>query len=523
MDILKNIYKEFIKRRVIVIIGAIILLVIYLFFFRNNKEPEYNLAIAERGSIREEVSVTGKIEAIENIDLSFRATGNVSQVLIETGSEVKKGQVLASLENNDLWAQLRQAKANLEAEKAKLDELEKGTRQETINIKQTELSKAQQDLDNYYLDILDVLNDSYAKAEEAIKIKIKDIFLGAEAANSYILNFDTCVSNEISSDVGYSRLVSERELKEWKNQLSIININSSKEELNLAIKNAKEYTVSFKDFFGKLNNILLADCSYSNPNLDVYRIDTNTGRNLIITAITNINNLEQSVASQKLLVEKTQNELDLLLAGSTKEQIITQQAKVEYAEADIANRYALIEKTIIRAPIDGFIAKKEIKKGEVVLANVSVVSLMAEKGLQIKTYVPEVDVSKVKVGDRVLITLDAFPRKEFFGEIIHIDSAETIVDGVVYYKVKSTIDTKDTNIKSGMTADIIIITDSKEDALIIPRRAVIEKEGKSMVRIPVNGDFQEIEVETGLVGSDGNIEIISGLKEDDKVITFIKK
>jgi len=157
------------------------------------------------------------------------------------------------------------------------------------------------------------------------------------------------------------------------------------------------------------------------------------------------------------------------------------------------------------------------------LANVSVVSLMAEKGLQIKTYVPEVDVSKVKVGDRVLITLDAFPRKEFFGEIIHIDSAETIVDGVVYYKVKSTIDTKDTNIKSGMTADIIIITDSKEDALIIPRRAVIEKEGKSMVRIPVNGDFQEIEVETGLVGSDGNIEIISGLKEDDKVITFIKK
>jgi RND family efflux transporter MFP subunit len=523
MDILKNIYKELIKRRIIVIIGAIILLIIGFFFFRGDKKPEYNLAIAERGSIREEVSVTGKIEAIENIDLSFRATGNVSQVLIETGNKVKKGQVLASLENNDLWAQLRQAQANLEAEEAKLSELEKGTRLETINIKETELSKVQQDLDNYYEDILDVLNDSYAKAEEAIKIKIKDIFLGAEAANSYILNFDTCVSNEISSNVGYSRLISERKLKEWKNQLSIININSSKEELNLAMKNAKEYAVSFKDFFGELNNILLADCSYSNPNLDVYRIDTNTGRNLIITAITNINNLEQSIASQGLLVKKTQNELNLLLSGATKEEIIIQEAKVKSAQANVSNYYALIEKTIIRAPIDGFIAKKEIKESEVVLANISVISLMTEKGLQIKTYIPEVDVSKVKVGDRVLITLDAFPRKEFFGEIVHIDSAETIVDGVVYYKVKSTIDTKDTNIKSGMTADIIIITDSKKDTLIIPRRAVTEKDEKNIVRVPLDGDFQEIEVETGLVGSDGNIEIISGLKEGDQVITFIKK
>ena len=523
MDILKNIYKELIKRRVIVIIGVVILVVICLFFFRNNKESEYNLATAERGSIREEISVTGKIEAIENIELSFRATGNVSEVLIETGSEVKKGQVLASLENNDLWAQLRQAKANLEAEEAKLQEIKKGTREETINIKQIELSEAEQDLDNYYQDIFNTLNDIYSKAEEAIKIDIKDVFLGAEAASSYVLNFDPCVSSEISSDVGYSRLVSERKLKEWKNELSILNSNSSKVELDLATKNAKVHLSIFKSFFEKLSNVLLADCSYSNPYLDVHRVNANHGRNLIISAITSINNLEQSVASQKLLVEKTQNELDLLLSGATKEEIMIQEAKVKSAQANVSNYYALIEKTIIRAPIDGFIAKKEIKKGEVVLANVSVVSLMAEKGLQIKTYIPEVDVSKVKIGDRALITLDAFPRKEFFGEIIHIDFAETIVDGVVYYKIKSTIDTKDTNVKSGMTADIIIITDSKEDALIIPRRAVIEREGKSIVRVPVNGDFQEIEVKTGLVGSDGNIEIISGLKEGDKVITFIKK
>ena len=523
MDILKKIYKEILKRRIMAIIGVIVLLVIGVFSFRNNKESEYTLAIVEKGSIREEVSVTGKIEAIEDIDLSFRATGNVSQVLIETGSEVTKGQVLASLENNDLWAQLRQVQANLEAEEAKLQELKKGTREETINIKQIELFEDEQDLSNYYQDISNTLNDAYSKAEEAIKIDIKDVFSGAEAANSYVLSFDPCVSSSISSDAGYSRLISERKFKEWNDELNILNSDSSREELNLAIKNAEVYLLVFKDSFDKLGDVLLADCSYSNSYLDVHRVNANHGRNLIISAITSVNDLEQNVASQKLLVEKTQNELDLLLSGSTKEEIIIQEAKVKSAQANVSNYYALLEKTIIRAPIDGFIAKKEIKEGEVVLVNISVISLMTEKGVQIKTYIPEVDVSKVKIGDRVLITLDAFPREEFFGEIVHIDSAETIVDGVVYYKVKSTIDINDTNVKSGMTADIIIITDSKEDVLIIPRRAVIEKDGKSMVKVPINEDFQEIEVETGLVSSDGNIEIISGLKEGDQVITFIKK
>lgn len=523
MDILKNIYKELIKRRVIVIIGAIILLIICLFFFRSDKEPEYNLAITERGSIREEVSVTGKIEAIENIDLSFRATGNVSQVLIETGSRVKKGQVLASLENNDLWAQLRQAQANLEVEEAKLEELKKGTRLETINIKQIELSTAEQDLNNYYQTVVNTLNDAYAKSEEAIKIDIKDVFSGAEASSSYVLSFSYCVTNEIASETGYLRLESERDLMQWKDELTTITPNDSFEELISAIEKTQEHLAVFRNFFNKLNNVLLADCSYSNSSLDTYRVNANHGRNLIITAISNIDGDENDIISQNLLVEKTQNELNLLLAGSSIEQIAAQEARVKSAQANVSNYYALLEKTIIRAPIDGFIAKKEIKKGEVVLANISVISLMAEKGLQIKTYVPEVDVSKVKVGDRVLITLDAFPRKEFFGEIVHIDSAETIADGVVYYKVKSTIDTKDTNIKSGMTADIIIITDLKKDTLIIPRRAVTEKDEKSVVRVPANGNFQEIEVETGLVGSDGNIEIISGLKKGDEVITFIKK
>jgi len=525
MDFIQKIIKKALSHKLISI-GILVLLVIVIFFLRGNGEQEYSLAIVERGDIREEVSVTGRVQSAGRIDLSFRATGNVSKIMVETGDGAKAGQVLASLENNDLWSQLEQARANLDAETAQLNELKKGTRQETINIKQLELSKAQQDLNNYYQTVINSLNDAYAKAEEAIKIDTKDIFYGAEAAGSYVLNFSYCVTNEIASAAGYTRLISERELKQWKDELKLINYNISFEELLSAIQKAKSHLLIFSDFFNKLSNVLLADCSYSNPSLDIHRVNANHGRNLIITAVSSIDTIENNIISQNLLVQKIQNELDLLLAGSTTEQIAIQESRVKAAEANVSNYYALIEKTIIRAPRDGVVVKKDIRQGEVVSANVPVISIMCEQEeLEIRAYIPEVDISKIQIGDDTLIILDAFPRQELKGKVIEIDFAETIIDGVVYYRVKSSVIPEGLGVKVGMTADLTIIIDFKEDVLFIPQRAVIERENKTIVRIPANNDqgFEEKEIKTGVKNPEGNIEVVSGLEEGEVVITYIKK
>ena len=74
-----------------------------------------------------------------------------------------------------------------------------------------------------------------------------------------------------------------------------------------------------------------------------------------------------------------------------------------------------------------------------------------------------------------------------------------------------------------MTANIIITTDFRKDVLTIPQRAVSHKQGKEIAKIPLDNTFQEIEIKTGLKGSDGTIEVLSGLNQGDKVITFIKK
>ncbi|MDD5760685.1 MAG: biotin/lipoyl-binding protein, partial [Candidatus Pacebacteria bacterium] len=355
------------SKKIIFLIGGIALLfILILLFSRENNSLEYSSTFVQRGPIREEVSATGKIQPVGRIDLSFRSTGKVSKILVENGDKVKTGQVLAYLENDDLWAQLRQAQASLEAEIAYLNELKKGTREETINLKQIELSKAKQDLNNYYQTVTNTLNDAYAKSEEAIKIDTKDIFVGAEAGGGYKFSFDYCVTNEIASEATYLRLMSERELKQWKNEMAAINADASFEELISAIQKAKNHLSVFNNFFNKLNNILMADCSYSNPHLDIHRVNANHGRNLIITALSNVGKLEDNIIALNFLVEKAKNELDLLLAGSTPEQIAIQEARVKSAEANISNCYALLEKTIIRAPENGVIAKKNLREGETV-------------------------------------------------------------------------------------------------------------------------------------------------------------
>jgi len=136
--------------------------------------------------------------------------------------------------------------------------------------------------------------------------------------------------------------------------------------------------------------------------------------------------------------------------------------------------------------------------------------------------ISEVDIGIIDLGQPVNITFDAFSEEEFSGRVIEINPAETLIQGVVYYKIKTAMEMENKKIKPGMTANLIITTDSRENVLILPQRAVTEKEGKKLVKIPENKGYKEVEVETGLRGSQGEIEIISGLKQGDIVITFIK-
>ncbi|MBN1258188.1 efflux RND transporter periplasmic adaptor subunit, partial [Candidatus Peregrinibacteria bacterium] len=266
-------------------------------------------------------------------------------------------------------------------------------------------------------------------------------------------------------------------------------------------------------------------------------------RNLIQTAETQVNAAKNSLAN-------AQNQLDLSKAGYTPEQIKAQEAVVKQAEANIASQRAMvnqayansqryqaeIDKTIMLAPIAGVITTIDAKVGEIIFPTTAapkqaaLVSIISDGNYKITSNIAEVDVSKVKTGDVARVTLDAYGNSVKFEAVVsEIDPAETIVESVPTYKTTLRFRDQDPRIKSGMTANLDIVTANKENVLIIPQRAVISHDGSRLVRILAMEEdgkttaIHEVPVTTGIRGTEGQMEIIEGLKEGDVVITFEKK
>jgi len=102
--------------------------------------------------------------------------------------------------------------------------------------------------------------------------------------------------------------------------------------------------------------------------------------------------------------------------------------------------------------------------------------------------------------------------------VVKIDPAETIIEGVATYKTTLQFEKSDGRIKSGMTANIDISTDKRENVLVIPQRAVVsEGAGKFVMVDNGTSNPEKRKIETGLRGIDGNIEVISGLSEGEKI------
>jgi multidrug efflux pump subunit AcrA (membrane-fusion protein) len=109
---------------------------------------------------------------------------------------------------------------------------------------------------------------------------------------------------------------------------------------------------------------------------------------------------------------------------------------------------------------------------------------------------------------------------KFMGKIINIDPASTEIQGVVYYKVKvSLIDNNDIRVKSGMTANVVVNTDSRTNILYLPSRAVLSKDGdQKYVRVLINNQIIEKDVVLGMKGDNGIVEIVSGVNQGDEIV-----
>ena len=110
-------------------------------------------------------------------------------------------------------------------------------------------------------------------------------------------------------------------------------------------------------------------------------------------------------------------------------------ANLNEAEAKIYSINTKIRNRSIYSPINGTVTLQDAKLGEVAIINEALISVLSVGNWKIEAKVPEVSVGRVTVGNKVEINLDAFPDENFSGTVTYLEPAETVIDGVVYFKV----------------------------------------------------------------------------------------
>jgi len=161
-------YKKLLTKKYIISVVVLAVMVGGIFFFTKTKKSNYEFAIVQRTDLTQEVSVTGKVEPADKVDLAFNSEGRVSNIYVNVGDEVYRGQMLARLNSAQYSAQYLQSQASLEAEKAKLEELEKGTRPEEIDIQETKVKNAEELLADAKNNLKNYIKDAYTKSDDAI-------------------------------------------------------------------------------------------------------------------------------------------------------------------------------------------------------------------------------------------------------------------------------------------------------------------------------------------------------------------
>lgn len=519
---IKNIFSSiwsFAKRRKI--LSAIIVLavvIILMIVFRRGGTQATTFTVA-KGNVVSQVSVTGNVKPSRSLDMAFVGSGRVSRIYVSVGDKVSEGQSLISLDNGDLAAQVAQAQAQLDAQNSKMAQLQQGSRPETIQNAKADLQKAQADLANYYSNVLTIVSNAYTKSNDAVNTQAYPIFYGANSDNPTLTFTPDDLSTKTRAE-NLRKLVTP-EMSAWTKEVGSLTSNSAYQDLDNALENARKHMIVITNMLNAVIDALNSANSIALSTVNSYKTSINLGLTNVNAAATEVSAEQQLINAQKIVVQKSQNQLTITTTPSV-EDLAYQQSQVDNARANLAYAQSVYAKTIIRSPFQGMVTKVVPEVGDIISANENVVSVIGSGNYEIEAYITESDISKIKIGDESKVTLDAYGPDVVFGaKVVSIDLSETDIEGVPTYKTTFQFDQENEKILSGLTANVDIMVGEKDGVLYIPTRNIQIDNGRKFIIMLIpnsGGKTKEVDITTGLKGSDGRTEIISGLNEGDQII-----
>lgn len=243
---------------------------------------------------------------------------------------------------------------------------------------------------------------------------------------------------------------------------------------------------------------------------------------------------EAVIKQQEAKLQHQKNELSFLKAKQDFEsQKIIQKSELSNLDIEVKQRRTELERAkrdleqlALTAPADGLVVYetnwstgRKIALGDTPWPGMTIITIPDLSSMQSVTSVNEVDVSKVKIGKKVIIKLDAFQDSSFVGDIVSVASLGKVKDNnssIKVFEIFADIKSKSDILKPGMTTSNKIIINEIPNSIFIPHESIFEKNGKKVVYVKNGSGFDEREIELGEKSEDFVI-VKSGIKHGELV------
>lgn len=527
-------------------------------------ETKYVLAAAEKGTIISSISGSGQVSVSNQTDVKPKASGDIIYLGAKVGQTVKAGQILAQLDATDALKTVRDAQSSLDSAKLSLAKLQKPVdalsetqAEDDLTAAQEAEQKATDDLSKSYDDGFNSVSDAFLDLPGIMSGLDTILFSNTMASNQFNIDFlgDAIKSydpdillyqNDARAKYNTAKASYDKNFGDYKaanrdsGQAVTDNLISetyaTTTDISEAIKSANNLYQFYEDKLTEQNlkPVPLADTYIGQ--LGGYTGQTNGHLSDLLNIKNTIKNSKDTItSSERTITERTQS-IAKLNEGTDPLDLQSAELSIKDRENALLDAQEQLADYYVRAPFDGIIAKMDPKKGDSASASTVIATLISPQPIAQIT-LNEVDVAKIKTGEKATLTFDALPDLSITGVVTDIDTLGTVSQGVVSYIVKISFDTKDDSVKTGMSVTADIITDVRTDVVTVPNSAVKTQGTAHYVEMPQGADATDAAangtgsgaitltlppvrqtVEVGLA-NDTSTEITSGLKEGDIIVT----
>ncbi|MBD0265092.1 MAG: efflux RND transporter periplasmic adaptor subunit [Tolypothrix sp. Co-bin9] len=441
-----------------------------------------------RQNLAIKISANGTVKPERSINVSPKQSGILKTLLVKEGDTVKQGQILAKMDDSNLQGQLTQARAQIAQQEANLQKAIAGNRPQDIGSAQAALDEAQ------------------ANLQKAIAgNRPQDISSAQAALDEAQANLQKAQTGNRPQDIGQAQA-----------RLQSAQANLSKAEDDLR-RNQQLYNSGA---------ISLQTVNQSRADRDSAQGQVNEAQQAL--GLQKAGSRPEDIQQAQAVVRQRQQALALLKAGTRTEDIEQARAQLASARGSLQTIQTQINDTVLRAPFDGVITQKYADPGAFVTPTTSgsavssatsssIVSLASTN--QVVANIAEVNIAKIRLGQKVIITADAYPGKTFEGKVSQIAAQAIVEQNVTSFQVKVAIVSDSENLlRSGMNVTTDFEVGQLTNVLVVPTAAVVRRERSTGVFVAGEDNNPVFtRIQTGAT-VDKYTEVKSGLKGNERVL-----